>query len=131
MSTITAGGININSTLGGELYVAALKKTTDRIIFRSLQNIGLFAARNSNVTDKTSQFTSGGAYYTGGINKSGNGVSVNVNNEKSHLATNSGIVSRLDSAQDISIYTHGDIIQQGAQHVAVSELLAEGKISLI
>ncbi|WP_174634911.1 hemagglutinin repeat-containing protein [Yersinia thracica] len=128
VATMTARGIFINSGQGDiELYGAALKTTASDISLRSGQNIGLFAARNSNATDKTTKITSGGAYYTGGINKFGNGVNVNVNNGGKHLTTDTSIVSRLDSAKDIRIYAHGDITQQGAQHVAAGEYWAEGR----
>lgn len=128
IATLTAGNISIHSESDNiELYGTALTATKNNIFLKSLNDIGFFAARNSAVTDKTKTVSSGGAYYTGGVNKAGNGVSFNHDDEKSHLTTDTGIVSRLNSAGNISIYAGGDITQQGSQHVAGGEYSAEGK----
>lgn len=128
IATITAGNISIHSESDNmEFYGTALTATKNNIILKSLNDIGFFAARNTAVTDKTKTVSSGGAYYTGGVNKAGNGVTFNHDNEKSHLATDTGIVSRLNSAGNISISAGGDITQQGSQHVAGGEYSAKGE----
>lgn len=128
IATITAGNISIHSESDNiEFYGTALTATRNNILLKSLNDIGFFAARNSAITDKTKTVSSGGAYYTGGVNKAGNGVTFNHDDEKSHLATDTGIVSRLNSAGNISIHAGGDIMQQGSQHVAGGEYSAKGK----
>ncbi|MGP2469720.1 hemagglutinin repeat-containing protein [Yersinia sp. 2540 StPb PI] len=127
VATINAEWITIESGDGNlELYGTTLNSTKGDISLRSLHDIGVFAARNSAISDKTKTVSSGGAYYTGGVNKAGNGVSFNHDDEKSHLATDTGIVSRLNSAGNISLYALGDITQQGSQHVAGGEYSAKG-----
>ena len=128
IATIKAGNISIHSESDNmEFYGTALTATKNNIFLKSLNDIGFFAARNSAVTDKTKTVSSGGAYYTGGVKKAGNGVTFNHDDEKSHLATDTGIVSRLNSAGNISISAGGDIIQQGSQHVAGGEYSAKGE----
>ncbi|OJB82703.1 hypothetical protein A9Q62_09270 [Yersinia ruckeri] len=125
-STLKAGDIDISA--GGDLlyYGTAIETTAGNLTINADKNVGFFAARNNMTSDKNTKITSGGFYYTGGIDRAGSGISVSHQDHEENSSSDSGIVSRTDIKGSLLINAKGDITHQGAQHKVTEEYHAQG-----
>ncbi|AJI93845.1 hypothetical protein BD65_169 [Yersinia ruckeri] len=125
-STLKAGDIDMSA--GGDLlyYGTAIETTTGNLTINSDKNVGFFAAKNNMTRDKNTKITSGGFYYTGGIDRAGSGITAGKQDNEENSSSDTGIVSRTEIKGSMLIKAQGDITHQGAQHNVGKEYNAQG-----
>ena len=121
-SSLSGGSVAV--TAGGNVSIKGSDvQATQGDATLSGKNVELLATDNStrNTTDKTT--TGGGVYYTGGLDKAGNGAQFSHQSSQDSSSNTTAQTSNVAAAGKLTINAGNTLTSQGAQVKAGSELL--------
>ncbi|CFU95625.1 adhesin/hemagglutinin [Yersinia pseudotuberculosis] len=114
----TLKGKQINITAGDDIafFGTAISTSGGDLTVKTEKNIGFFSAKNRALINKNRVENSGGFYYTGGMDKIGNGIQYTHIDSDSHSDIEKNLVVKTHINGNMNISAGGDITQQGAEH---------------
>ncbi|CNC54679.1 hemagglutinin repeat-containing protein [Yersinia similis] len=116
IATLSAEQINLTAGDDITFFGTAISTSGGDFTVKTEKNIGFFSAKNRALINKNRVENSGGFYYTGGIDKIGNGVQYTHVDSDSHHDIENNLVVKTHINGNMNIKAGGDITQQGAQH---------------
>ncbi|CFV33442.1 hemagglutinin repeat-containing protein [Yersinia pseudotuberculosis] len=116
IATLSAEQINLTAGDDITFFGTAISTSGGDLTVKTEKNIGFFSAKNRALINKNRVENSGGFYYTGGMDKIGNGVQYTHVDSDSHHDIENNLVVKTHINGNMNIKAGGDITQQGAQH---------------
>lgn len=116
IATLNGKQINVNSGDNITFFGTRISTTNGDFKLKTEKNVGFFTAKNRAVINKEQTVNSGGFYYTGGIDKIGNGIQYTHVDSESHSDVENNLVVMSNINGNLNVEAGGDITQQGAQH---------------
>ncbi|EOG6954924.1 hemagglutinin repeat-containing protein [Yersinia ruckeri] len=112
---LSGGSVDINAAKDVTFTGSKLETTNGDAVVKG-DNVAFLAAEDKTVSEKNSTKTGGGFYYTGGIDKAGNGYEVSHESSTTHSDSSKAVVSSSQVAGNLSIEAKGSLTNQGTQH---------------
>lgn len=114
-STLSGGSVQLEA--GKDVNFRGSKLVADKgDASISGKNVSFLTAENKTTSDIDQTKVSAGVYYTGGIDKVGNGVEGSYENSKTHTEISKAVSSGSDVSGNLTINARDKLTQQGAQH---------------
>lgn len=114
-SSLSGGSVELKA--GNDVTFRGSKLVADKgDASISGKNVSFIAADSKTTSDIEQTKLGAGIYYTGGIDKVGNGVEGSYENSKTHIEVSKAISSSSNVKGDLTINARDKLTQQGAQH---------------
>ena len=119
-SSVNGGNVNISSgktaTVAGSTVEGTNKVAIDG------ENVDIVSSYDKTQDDTHTTKVGGGVYYTGGIDKLGNGVEFSVDDTNTKVATSTANTSSIKSGGDINIQANNTLTNEGSAYDASGDV---------